>query len=180
MRGVPAFAADESEADADEDDAEDRAPKQGLMIPASMGLRFQIPADLEAFTVTASWGIYETVQTDKVTKAGRADPPLPAHPGREPRTDPARRSRQPVRRATIPLRDTICLRIDRYDDPAFGRVLVEIALCNDRETPRKIPVEMWMFQTKLYVDAGGAEVFLPVCDPCSSRTGPSTTTSCGG
>ena len=29
------------------------------MIPASMGLRFQIPDDLAVFTVTASWGAYE-------------------------------------------------------------------------------------------------------------------------
>ena len=57
-----------------------------------------------------------------------------------------------------------CLRVDRYDDPQFGRVLVEIALCNDRETPMPIPLSMWMFQTKLLVDAGGAEVFLPVRD----------------
>ena len=68
---MPAYAADETEADAEDDDAEDRAPKQGLMIPASMGLRFQVPADLESFTVTASWGTYETVETDQVTKAGR-------------------------------------------------------------------------------------------------------------
>lgn len=40
-----------------------------------------------------------------------------------------------------------------------------MALCNDRETPRKIPVEAWLYQTKLTVDAGGAEVFLPVADP---------------
>ena len=46
QRGVPAVAADDTEADADEDDVDDRAPKQGLMIPASMGLRFQIPDDL--------------------------------------------------------------------------------------------------------------------------------------
>ena len=52
------------------------------MIPASMGLRFQVPADLESFTVTASWGVYETVETDEVSKAGPADPPLPAHAGR--------------------------------------------------------------------------------------------------
>ena len=43
-------------------------------------------------------------------------------------------------------------------------MLVEIALCNDRETPTPIPLSMWMFQTKLRVDAGGAEVFLPVRD----------------
>ena len=52
-RGVPTYAADDTEADSQDDDSEDRAPKQGLMIPASMGLRFQIPLDLESFTVTA-------------------------------------------------------------------------------------------------------------------------------
>lgn len=65
---------------------------------------------------------------------------------------------------TVPLLDSVVLRIDRHDDAAHGRVLVEIALCNDRETPMPIPVYMWMFQTHLYVDAGGAEVFLPVRD----------------
>jgi hypothetical protein len=163
VRGVPAFAADEHEADTDDDDAEDRAPKQGLMIPASMGLRFQVPLDLEAFTVTASWGIYETVQTDKLTKAGRPIRHFQRIPIEEPRTiqlDDLKTGQI----TTIPLRDTICLRLDRYDDPIFGRVLIEIALCNDRETPMPIPIGMWMFQTRLYVDAGGAEVFLPVCD----------------
>lgn len=162
-RGIPAFAADDGEADAADDDAEDRAPKQGLMIPSSMGLRFQVPPDLEAFTVTASWGMYESVQTDKVTKAGRPIRHFQRIPVEEPRT---------IRLAdlaagqttTIPLRDTICLRVDRYDDATYGRVLIEIALCNDRETPMPIPIGMWMFQTKLYIDAGGAEVFLPVCD----------------
>lgn len=162
-RGVPSFATDEHEADSDEDDAEDRAPKQGLMIPSSMGLRFQVPPDLGAFTVTASWGTYESVQTGKLTKAGRPIRNFQRIPVEEPRT---------IRLAdlaagqmtTIPLRDTICLRVDRYDDPTCNRVLIEIALCNDRETPMPIPIGMWMFQTKLYVDAGGAEVFLPVCD----------------
>lgn len=163
VRGVPAFAVDQHEADSDEDDAEDRAPKQGLMIPASMGLRFQVPLDLAAFTVTASWGTYETVQTDKVTKSGRPIRHFQRVPIEETRT---------IRLAdltagqitTVPLRNTICLRVDRYDDQACGRTLVEMALCNDRETPTPIPIGMWMFQTKLYVDAGGAEVFLPVCD----------------
>ncbi|ORV08562.1 DISARM system helicase DrmA [Mycolicibacterium fallax] len=163
IRGVPAFAADEHEADSDEDDAEDRAPKQGLMIPASMGLRFQVPPELESFTITASWGTYESVQTDKVTKAGRSIRHFQRVQAEEPRTI---RLADLVagQTATIPLQDTICLRVDRYDDPTFGRVLIEIALCNDRETPMPIPIGMWMFQTKLYVDAGGAEVFLPVCD----------------
>jgi hypothetical protein len=162
-RGVPAYAADDTEADAEDDDVEDRAPKQGLMIPASMGLRFQVPADLEAFHVVASWGTYETVETDKVTKVGR--------PVREYQRTPIEETRtvrladlKPGQTATIGLKESIVLRVDRYDDPKFGRVLVEIALCNDRETPMPIPLSMWMFQTKLLVDAGGAEVFLPVQD----------------
>ena len=163
VRGVPAAAADEHEADSSDDDDEDRAPKQGLMVPASMGLRFQVPRDLEAFTVTASWGTYESVQTDKVTKAGRPIRHFQRIPVKDPRTI---RLDDLVagQTTTIPLRDTICLRVDRYDDPTFDRVLIEIALCNDRETPMPIPIGMWMFQTKIYVDAAGAEVFLPVCD----------------
>lgn len=162
-RGVPAYAADETEADVEGDDAEDRAPKQGLMIPASMGLRFQVPADLPSFTVSASWGIYETVETDQVTKAGRQV----RHYQRTP-IDESRAIKLgdlvPGRTMTVELRDSICLRVDRYDDERFGRVLVEIALCNDRQTPTPIPLSMWMFQTKLRIDAGGAEVFLPVRD----------------
>lgn len=162
-RGVPAYAADDSEAEAEGDDAEDRAPKQGLMIPASMGLRFQVPAGLEAFQVVASWGTYETVETEKVTKSGM--------PVREYQRTPIEVTRS-VRladlvhgqTATVALQESIVLRIDRYDDPKLERVLVEIALCNDRETPIPIPLSMWMFQTKLMIDAGGAEVFLPVQD----------------
>lgn len=162
-RGVPAYAADDTEADTEDDDVEDRAPKQGLMIPASMGLRFQVPADLEAFRVVASWGTYETVETDKVTKAGRPVRNYQRTPVEETRT--VRLSDLTAdQTATVVLNESIVLRVDRYDDVKFNRVLVEIALCNDRETPMPIPLSMWMFQTKLFVDAGGAEVFLPVRD----------------
>ena len=53
----------------------------------------------------------------------------------------------------------------RYLDDVLNRRLVEVALCNDRETPRKIPINAWLFQTALHVEADGAEVFLPVHDP---------------
>ncbi|PFG49460.1 helicase-like protein [Amycolatopsis sulphurea] len=162
-RGVPAYAADETEADAEDDDAEDRAPKQGLMIPASMGLRFQVPDELDAFRVIASWGKYETVETDKVSKAGRPIRAYQRTPVEVPRTIRVA-DLVPGQTATVPLQESIVLRVDRYDDPACGRILVEIALCNDRETPMPIPLSMWMFQTKLVVDAGGTEVFLPVQD----------------
>ena len=144
-RGVPAYAADDTEADAEDDDLEDRTPKQGLMIPASMGLRFQVLADLEAFRVVASWGTYETVETDKVTKAGR--------PVREYQRSPVEETRiihladlRPGQTSTVGLRDSIVLRIDRYDDQKLNRVLVEIALCNDRETPMPIPLVCGCFK----------------------------------
>ncbi|MCC4249344.1 MULTISPECIES: DISARM system helicase DrmA [Microbacterium] len=162
-RGVPTIAADESEADAEEDDVEDRAPKQGLMIPASMGLRFQVPSDLASFDVSASWGTYETVETDEVSKSGRPIRKYQRSPVEETRTI-LLATLTPGRTETVVLRDAVCLRIDRYDDAEYGRMLVEIALCNDRETPMPIPSNMWMFQTKLVVDAGGDEVFLPVRD----------------
>ncbi|WP_220149946.1 hypothetical protein [Acidipropionibacterium virtanenii] len=161
--GVPAPSADEDLADAEDDDAEDRAPKVGLMVPASMGLRFQVPTDLDSFRVTASWGTYASVETDEVTKAGRRV--------RHFRRTPVELTREirlaelePGVTLTVPLVDAVCLRIDRYDDPQFSRCLVEIALCNDRETPMPIPLSMWMFQTKLHVEANGAAVFLPVRD----------------
>lgn len=162
-RGVPAVAADDNEADGEDDDADDRAPKQGLMIPSSMGLRFQVPTDLESFTVTATWGTYESVQTDKVTKSGRPIRHYQRTPVEEARTIKLA-DLSPGYTTTVPLRESICLRVDRYNDPACGRVLIEIALCNDLMTPTPIPLGMWMFQTKLHVGDGSAEVFLPVCD----------------
>src|SRR5690348_13944989 len=70
-RGVPVTAVDESGAGADEDTAEDEPQKRGLMIPASMGLRCQIPNELASFTVTASWGVYERI-TEKGDDGTRA------------------------------------------------------------------------------------------------------------
>jgi hypothetical protein len=161
--GVPANATDEGDGDASDDSAEDRGPKQGLMLPSSMGLRFQASSDLEAFSVTATWGVYEPFATGEETKAGR--------PVRHFRRTPVEESRRVVlasllqgQTVTVPLRDAVCLRIDRYDDLSSGRILIEIALCNDRDAPTPIPINLWMFQTKLRVEAGGERVFLPVRD----------------
>ena len=63
-----------------------------------------------------------------------------------------------------PLHDKVVLRIDRYNDTERGCRIIEVALCNDRVTPRKIPVDAWLYQTRLTVDGGGADVFLPVTD----------------
>jgi len=163
QRGVPAESADDNAADADEDDADDKAPKQGLMIPSSMGLRFQVPHDLAEFTVTATWGTYESVKTEEVDKKGR--------PVRRYRRTPVGIAEKiavaeltPGRTYTRVLTGQVCVRIDAYDDVRFGRRLIEIALVNDRETPPTIPVNEWLFQTKLHIDAGGGAVFLPVRD----------------
>ena len=67
---------------------EDEPQQRGLMIPASMGLRFQIPDDLESFTVTASWGVYEPV-TDGGRRQGRTSAGTSAPRSRSPRRSPS-------------------------------------------------------------------------------------------
>lgn len=163
QRGIPAEPADVSGLDAEDDDAEDRAPQQGLMFAASMGLRFQIPADLPEFTVTASWGTYQSVRTEQVDSKGR--------PVRGYRRTPVEivekistADLSPGRTVRRPLTGQVYLLIDTYDDARFGRRLVEVALCNDQVAAPTIPVSEWLFQTRLRVDAGGAAVFLPVRD----------------
>lgn len=166
QRGVPVEAVDEPGMDAVDDDAEDRAPQQGLIFPATMGLRFQLPSDLAGFTVTASWGTYASVSTGEKDRQGR--------PVRGYRRTPveigeafAIADLTPGRTTRRPLTGQVCLLVDSYRDARSGRVLVEVALCNDRATPPTIPVGEWLFQTRLRVDAGGAAVFLPVRDECA-------------
>ncbi|MGB8380007.1 MAG: helicase, partial [Dermatophilaceae bacterium] len=69
--GVPVAAVDDTTVDADEDAAQDSPTKRGLMMPASMGLRFQVPLHLDAVTVRASWGVYEPESTGELTSSGR-------------------------------------------------------------------------------------------------------------
>jgi len=163
-RGVPLTEVDDSGAGADEDSGmEDEPQQRGLMIPASMGLRCQIPEDLASFTVTASWGVYEPVPEVDAEKA-RIVRRYKRTPVEIPKTITVADLRD-AQTTEIPLKDKVVLRVDRYDDRERGCRLIEIALCNDRETPRKIPVDAWLYQTKLTVAADGAEVFLPVSDP---------------
>ena len=162
QRGIPAESAEQG-ADGDEDDAEDTSPRQGLMIPASMGLRFQVPDDLAAFTVSATWGTYHSVATEEVDKQGRPVRAYQRSPVGVTETIKLAELRE-GRTRTIPLSKTVCLRVDVYTDSRFKRRLIEIALCNDVVTPARIPVEQWLFQTKLHVSADNASVFLPVRD----------------
>ena len=165
--GVPVTGVDETGPDGDEDTAGDRddAPiRRGLMIPASMGLRFQVPADLDALTVHASWGVYHP-QSGGPTEDGRQGSRPATVYRREDviehvRINPA--SLTPGTTQDHVLREDVILRVDAQVDG--DRLLIEVALCNDRQTPRRIPTQAWLFQTRLDVDAGGRAVFLPVRD----------------
>ncbi len=115
MVGVQVVPTDDHYVDDRDDDQQDRGPQRGLMIPSSMGLRFQIPQDLDTFIVTASWGTYASVATEEVTAAGRKI----RHFRRTP-MDVA----VPIEVAdlkaghttTVILHERVCLRIDLYDD----------------------------------------------------------------
>jgi hypothetical protein len=158
--GVPVTAVDDSTASADEDTVEDEPQKRGLIIPSSMGLRFQIPAELDGFTVTASWAAYHRIAAEDDTTRSRRYQRTPIDVATKVVVgDLATRQTN-----TYQLMDKVVLRVDRHDEPQHGRRLIEVALCNDRETPRRIPVDAWLYQTQLTVEAGGEAVFLPVHD----------------
>ena len=167
--GVPLPSMDETTVDAEEDAAEDAPVKRGLMIPASMGLRFQLPLDVERVTVRASWGTYEPETTDKVIPGtDRHERVFHRQHHDHMRTLDVRDLRDGGTRE-MPLEHDVVLRvdaqIDECDDPSRCRRIIEISLCNDVETPKRIPVNAWLFQTQLCVEADGAAVFLPVHDP---------------
>jgi Helicase conserved C-terminal domain len=164
-RGVPVTAVDDSAAAAEEDTPEDEPQKHGLIIPSSMGLRFQIPESLDEFTITASWGTYHPIKAEgRDSSRSRRYQRVPV----EITTTIRVADLAAGQTRTYPLKDQVLVRIDRYDDAEYARRLIEVALCNDRETPRRIPVEAWLYQTKLTVEAGGEAIFLPVFDALSS------------
>ena len=185
--GAPVTGVEEetTNATAEEDpgeDTDDEPVRRGLMIPASMGLRFQVPADpaeLEFITIHISWGTYESTGRDDADAPPSSSAPASS---RDSRTTRYRRIPHhhslPLRLADLTpghtqdyvLEDDVTLRVDSYlhTSPAGGpggRYLIELALCNDQETPRRIPVHAWMFQTQIHVDADNRDVFLPVHDP---------------
>ena len=148
--GAPVTGVEEETASAssEEDpgeDADDEPVRRGLMIPASMGLRFQVPADpaeLEAITVRVSWGTYETAGRDDEDSASA--PPGPAGGGgsritRYHRVPHSRTLRltladlTPGRTQDHVLDGDVTLRVDSHLDasPAggpTGRYLIELAL----------------------------------------------------
>lgn len=168
-RGVPVPGTDHDPASVDDDGVEDAPIRKGLMIPASMGLRFQVAREQEQVVVRASWGTYrsEAVEDEQAPPDARQQRRFVRTP-HDHATTIRVRDLVPGTTSDYPLEDDVILRVDVMDphepDGATRRRIVEVALCNDRATPRRIPTDAWMYQTQLHVEAGGAPAFLPVSD----------------
>ncbi|MFC5222047.1 DISARM system helicase DrmA [Bifidobacterium leontopitheci] len=149
------------------DENQDEPQRRGLMIPSSMGLRFQVPDDVDAVTAHCSWGVYSSHKTGETDSKGKEIRNFYRTPMQYSATINLR-ALQEGQTAAIDVTPsdsgTVKLLVDVYNEPALRRRLVEVALCNDKETDRTIPVSEWLFQTKLEIDAGGQAVFLPVHD----------------
>nr|WP_255415793.1 DISARM system helicase DrmA [Promicromonospora sp. AC04] len=167
LRGVPMSTTGEDPASADDDGVEDAPIRKGLMIPASMGLRFQVPLTQDRVTVHASWGSYRAEVSGEVTPSGRQ-----VRRYRRTAHDYSKSvevgSLTPGETKKVWLEQQVLLQIDVVDSVHCR--IVEVALCNDRETPRKIPTDAWMYQTQLHVEAEGRDAFLPVNDVLQEST----------
>lgn len=168
QRGVAVEAEEDNEDETeDADDSAVKTVKKGLMAPSSMGIRFQLPAEVTAVRVTASWGRYNT-------SAVVPEVPAETSVGVQVKKPRSVYQREPFRiEETLKLVDMapgvtqrvdlskpVILQVDRYvqDD---GSQLIELALCNDLPTSAKIPLYDWLFQTHVAVTAlDGSAVFL--------------------
>ncbi|MCY4726809.1 DISARM system helicase DrmA [Nocardioides sp. STR2] len=160
QRGVPVLT-DEEPSTADDDEERDEGPKGALTFPSSMGLRFQVPRDCELLTVTASWGRYASFR--KENEDGRKFLWSKRTPVKKTAQLDVRGHDEHVVLAPITLDDDVTLRVELF--PRTDRVIVELALSNDRVTGMDAPPGDWLFQTKLRVAAAsGDAVFLPTRD----------------
>lgn len=164
VRGVPVPDLADDRASSADDTPDDTPPRRGVMAPSSMGLRFQVPRDQDVITVRASWGTYRA----EIAEQESSEAAEGAHPRRLYRRTPHEHTRTlpvgsyvPKQTATVELEDRVVLRVDVLDRDDMR--IVELALCNDRETPPKIPVDAWLYQTRLFVEHD-SDVFLPVRD----------------
>jgi hypothetical protein len=160
QRGVPVNT-DEEPGDAKEDEERDEGPKGALSHPSSMGLRFQVRRECGLLTVKASWGRYETFRREdndgrKVQWSRRI--PAEKIADIDVRGYSSHTSLPPVQ-----LDEDVTLRIELF--PRDDRVIVELALSNDKVTDMNAPPGDWLFQAKLKVEANSGEaVFLPTRD----------------
>ena len=152
---------DEEPGAADEDEERDEGPKGALTHPSSMGLRFQVQIDCGLLAVKASWGRYETFRREN--KDGRKVQWSRRVPVDKVVEVDVRGYVSHIALAPIPLDDSVTLRVELF--PRDDRVIVELALSNDKVTDMNAPPGDWLFQTKLRVEANSGEaVFLPTRD----------------
>ncbi len=135
------------------------------MIPASMGLRCPGPRRPGVVSRSLRRGACTSPVPAPEGDESR-NPPVQADSGRDPHQRIRRRRAWRVRpRPRSRSKTRLLLRIDRHDEARWGCRLIEIALCNDRVAPRKIPVDAWLYQTRLTVTVEEEPAFLPVTDP---------------
>ncbi|GAB4079958.1 helicase [Modestobacter muralis] len=158
--GVP-VPTDEDVATADSDDEEDSGPRGALTHPSLMGLRFQVQEGEKTLAVSASWGRYESFQRlNEETERKRTWF----------RRTPVEVTKELIiagtttrRSGVIELEQDVSLRVEVF--PLGDRLIVELALSNDRVTGVDAPPGDWLFQTELRVEAmDGSACFLPSRD----------------
>lgn len=160
QRGVPVVT-DEAPGDAQEDEERDEGPKGALTHPSSMGLRFQVPLDCSVLAVKASWGRYKTIRRED--NDGRKVQWSLRVPFEKTAEIDVRGYGSHTSLAPIQLDEDVTLRVEVF--PRADRVIVELALSNDKVTDMNAPPGDWLFQTKLKVEANSGEpVFLPTRD----------------
>lgn len=172
QRGVVVEAEEDNEDETeDADDSGVKTVKKGLMSPSSMGIRFQLPADVEVVQVAASWGRYSssTPASELLSETTVGVPPKKPRPiyQREPFriVEPLRLdSIEPGVTKRVSLSPPVILQVDKYTQ-SDGTQLIELAMCNDLPTSAKIPLYDWLFQTRLEVSGvDGSAIFLPSHD----------------
>lgn len=160
QRGVPVVT-DEEAGTADDTEERDEGPKGALTHPSSMGLRLQVPRDCEVLSVTASWGRYEGFRREN--EEGRRILYSRRVPVEKSAEVDIQGHQTHVTLKPIELDTDVSLRVELF--PLADRVIVELALSNDRVTGMDAPPGDWLFQAKLRVEANSGEpVFLPTRD----------------
>ncbi|MFE3173868.1 DISARM system helicase DrmA [Amycolatopsis sp. NPDC059090] len=160
QKGVP-VETDEEIGTADDDEERDEGPKGALTHPSSMGLRFQVPRGCGVLAVTADWGRYEGSRREN--EDGRKILYSRRTPFERSAEIDVRDHSEHAILEPIELDRDVTLRVELF--PLADRVIVELALSNDRVTGMDAPPGDWLFQTKLRVEANSGEaVFLPTRD----------------
>nr|WP_111765137.1 DISARM system helicase DrmA [Nakamurella deserti] len=164
QRGVPVIT-DEETGNADDSEDRDEGPKGALTHPSAMGLRFQVPLDCGLLAVNAAWGRYEGFRQEN--SEGRRVLYSRRIPGAKTVKVDVTGHYNYVSLEPFPLDTDVSLRVELF--PLKDRIIVELALSNDRVTGMDAPPGDWLFQTRIQVEANNGEpVFLPTRDVLDS------------